>query len=184
MPSNALSSARQRGRRARAHTTRRHLGACRHVVGPRERPKEGTTPAVERPTSAAGSHPQPRLFGAGLPPRTRCQRYATARSAGRDFAQPCPTRFPLGDHHEFFFRRFMHTSDSSGGTDAWVKSRRCQNLSASLERQLRPIRGQASDLALRILGESVDSTHRYPNRSCDGQDGAGSTVVAGERTAA
>ena len=37
------------------------------VVGPRERPKEGTTPVVKRPASAAGSHPQLRLFGAGLP---------------------------------------------------------------------------------------------------------------------
>ncbi len=45
-------------------------------MGPRERPKEGTTPVVERPTSAAGSHPLPRLFGAGLPPRTQEQRYA------------------------------------------------------------------------------------------------------------
>ncbi len=49
---------------------RRDLGAD-EVVGPRERPKEGTTPAVERPTSVAGSHPQPRLFGAGLPSRAR-----------------------------------------------------------------------------------------------------------------
>jgi hypothetical protein len=31
---------------------------------------------VERPTSAAGFHPQPRLFGVGLPPRTRARRYA------------------------------------------------------------------------------------------------------------
>lgn len=31
---------------------------------------------AKRPTSAAGSHPQPRLFGAGLPPRTRDKRYA------------------------------------------------------------------------------------------------------------
>jgi hypothetical protein len=46
----------------------RDLGAD-EVVGPREHPKEGTTPVVIRPTSVAGSHPQPRLFGAGLPPR-------------------------------------------------------------------------------------------------------------------
>jgi hypothetical protein len=46
----------------------RQLGAD-ELVGPRERPKEGTTPAVKRPTSVAGSHPQPRLFGAGLPSR-------------------------------------------------------------------------------------------------------------------
>jgi hypothetical protein len=66
----------------------RELGAD-ELVSPRERPKEGTTPAVVRPTSAAGSHPQLRLFGTGLPSRARCQRYATAGSAGRDFAQPC-----------------------------------------------------------------------------------------------
>ena len=48
----------------------RDLGAD-ELVGPRERPKEGTTPAVKRPASAAGSHPQPRLFGAGLPSRTQ-----------------------------------------------------------------------------------------------------------------
>jgi hypothetical protein len=46
----------------------RELGAD-EVMGPRERPKEGTTPAVKRPASAAGSHPQPRLFGTGLPSR-------------------------------------------------------------------------------------------------------------------
>ena len=63
-------------RRARSHEKRRHLGARRQLTGPRERPKEGTTPAVKRPTSAAGSHPLPRLFGAGLPPRTQNQRYA------------------------------------------------------------------------------------------------------------
>ena len=49
------------------------------MVGPRERPKEGTTPAVNRPASVAGSHPQPRLFGAGLPPRARTK--ATPLSA-------------------------------------------------------------------------------------------------------
>jgi len=38
-------------------------------VGPRERPKEGTTSVVKRPASVAGSHHQPRLFGAGVPPR-------------------------------------------------------------------------------------------------------------------
>ena len=54
--------------RARAQL-RRDLGAD-DIAGPRERPKEGTTPAVKRPTSATGSHPLPRLFGAGLSPRT------------------------------------------------------------------------------------------------------------------
>src|ERR1035441_3825019 len=47
-------------------------GTCvDEVMGPRERPKEGTTPAVKRPASVAGSHPQPRLFGAGLPSRAQ-----------------------------------------------------------------------------------------------------------------
>jgi hypothetical protein len=58
---------------------RRDLGAD-EVMGPRERPKEGTTPAVKRPASVAGSHPQPRLFGAGLPSRARDQ--ATPTSLG------------------------------------------------------------------------------------------------------
>ena len=57
----------------------RELGAD-EVMGPRERPKEGTTPAVKRPASVAGSHPQPRLFGAGLPSRARDQ--ATPTSLG------------------------------------------------------------------------------------------------------
>ncbi len=48
----------------------RDLGAD-EVVGPRERPKEGTTSAVKRPVSVAGSHPQPQLFGSGLPSRAR-----------------------------------------------------------------------------------------------------------------
>jgi len=56
------------GVRHRRPQLQRGLGAD-EVVGPRERPKEGTTPAVKRPASVAGSHPQPRLFGAGLPSR-------------------------------------------------------------------------------------------------------------------
>ena len=64
----------------------RDLGAD-ELVGPRERPKEGTTPAVKRPTSAAGSHPLPRLFGEGLPPRTQNQPYAGLTRPER----PCST---------------------------------------------------------------------------------------------
>ena len=52
------------------------LGAD-EVVGPRERPKEGTTPVVKRPTSAAGFFTlNPGSSVQGLPPRTRNQGYA------------------------------------------------------------------------------------------------------------
>ncbi len=64
------------------------------VMGPRERPKEGTTPAVKRPASVAGSHPLPRLFGAGLPPRARNQ----ATPTSLDLKGLCPTG-ALSDRH-------------------------------------------------------------------------------------
>ncbi len=68
-------------RRARADETRRELGARDDVMGPRERPKEGTTPVGQRPRPARPDlPPQLRLFGAGLPPRTRGN--ATPRRAG------------------------------------------------------------------------------------------------------
>jgi hypothetical protein len=64
------------------------------VMGPRERPKEGTTSAVKRPASVAGSHPLLRLFGAGLPPRARNQ----ATPTSLDLKGLCPTG-ALSDRH-------------------------------------------------------------------------------------
>ena len=82
--------AQARRARARALEARRRESAHWHVMGPRERPKEGTTPVVERPTSAAGSHPQSRLFGAGLPPRTQANATPLVASSTGSFVQPCP----------------------------------------------------------------------------------------------
>jgi hypothetical protein len=72
---------------------------------------------------------------------------------GRDDARVPASGFPFNDFMTSV-SAFMHTSDSSAGTDGWMKSRRCKNLSACLEREPRLIRGRTSSLARGILGES------------------------------
>jgi hypothetical protein len=73
---------------------------------------------VKRPASVAGSHPQPRLFGAGLPSRARG--HATPNPARPERAL-CPRR-PGQPPHGGVSLGTLHNLDRIGRSLGYVES--------------------------------------------------------------
>jgi hypothetical protein len=119
---------------------KRKLGAD-EVVGPRERPKEGTASVVKRPASAAGSHPQLRLFGVGLPPRA--QPHVTRLVAQLKVGCPTPSELPpvlqtgwlrcLPGHRRSraLGPEWMSSSPNAGGSEQTALKSACARIARS-----------------------------------------------------